>query len=162
MRWGSGEAEIIGVDLVEDTGAMVTAIVSGGPLTLRVRYRAHERLARPVFGLAFTTADGVVVTGPNTRFSGYAIPWIEGDGFVDYRIESLPLLPGDYRITAAIYDQSCRHAYDHHERMYRLAVLADAPDAERYGVVRLPARWSHHDAADSFDDKVASVSVRGS
>ncbi len=161
-RWGSGEVEVLGVDFLDAAEAPVTEIVSGAPLSIRVSYRAHERVERPVVGLAITTADGVVVTGPNTRFGGYAIPYFEGDGSVTYAIDPLPLLPGDYLVTAAIYDHSCRHPYDHHERMYRLAVTPGVTDGERSGLVRFPAHWSHQMRAESADGRAPSVVARSS
>ena len=161
-RWGSGEVEVLAVDFLDGAGAGVRAIESGAPLTIRVSYRARERVDRPVVGLAVTTVDGVVISGPNTRFSGYALPSVDGEGFVSYTIDSLSLLPGEYLITAAIYDHSCRHPYDHHERMYRLTVYSSAPDGERYGVVRFSARWSHQTRAESADGTVESAVVRSS
>ena len=160
-RWGSGEIEVVGVDLLNGTGAVIDAAQSGAPLAVRVRYRAKVRVERPVVGLAISTPNGELVTGPNTRLGGLAIPYVEGDGSVSYSIDAVPLLPGEYFLTAAIYDHSCRHPYDHHERMYRLLVTPGA-DSERYGVVRFPARWSHEPAALPTDEEVESLALRGS
>jgi lipopolysaccharide transport system ATP-binding protein len=160
-RWGSGEIEVVGVDLLDGSGARVSSAETGAALTIRVRYHAHQRVDRPVVGIAITTADGVVVTGPNTRLSDYPISAFEGQGSVDYDIDGLPLLPGEYLITAAIYDHTCRHPYDHHERMYPLTVSSSEEVSERYGVVWFPARWSHQPQAASAEQAARPVVARG-
>ncbi len=157
-RWGSGEVEVLGVDFLDGSGTPVEAAESGAPLDIRVRYHARERIGRPVFGLAVTTPDGVVVTGPNTRFGDYEIPSVEGAGSVTYSIATLPLVPGEYLVTAAVYDHSCRHPYDHHDRMYRLLVTPGR-DGERYGLVRFPACWSHTPANEMADGRAESIAL---
>ena len=141
-RWGSGEAEILDVTTVDSSGREVARVHAGEPLCLRVRYRAHTRLEDVVFGLAIATGNDVLVTGPNTRIAGYPIPVLEGDGTVRYEVDRLPLNPGEYWISASIYDQACAHPYDYHDRMYPLTVVAGHSD-EPFGIVHLPARWCH-------------------
>jgi ABC-type polysaccharide/polyol phosphate transport system ATPase subunit len=141
-RWGSGEAQILAVEIIDAFGRATEMIRSGDRLVVRVRYRANERIESPVFGLAITTDEGLHVTGPNSKFAGHLIDAIEGEGTVAYVVDDCPLVPGLFRLSASIYDESCTHPYDYHDRMYPLTV--DAGDhAERYGVVTLEARWSH-------------------
>jgi len=157
-RWGSGEAQVVGVDFLVEAEPVEIA-ESGAPLEMRVRYRASTRIERPVVGLAITDAEGTVITGPNTRLSGYALPDLEGPGAVSYVIDALPLLPGEYFVTAAIYDYSCRHPYDHRERVRRL-VVAPGMDGQRSGVVRFPARWSHDSSPEIADAASRSAALR--
>jgi lipopolysaccharide transport system ATP-binding protein len=138
-RWGSGEAEIVGVEL-RSGGHAPGFVRSGEPLVVEVRFLAHQRIDVPVFGLGLTTADGVHLSGPNTRTSGCQLPWIEGRGAVRYVVDELPLMPGRYLVSASIYDQACAHPYDYHDRRYELTV-GPGDSEERYGLVRLHARW---------------------
>lgn len=63
-----------------------------------------------------------------------------GSGTVIYRMERLPLLPGEYRLTVMVHDGRPEHAYDCHELAYALEVPAGGD--ERYeGFVRLAASW---------------------
>ena len=68
---------------------------------------------------------------------------IDSEGTVDYVIESLPLLPGRYEFTAAIYDYHSVHPYDHQHRACTFEVQAGAI-AEKEGLVHIPCRWEHH------------------
>ncbi|MEA2642892.1 MAG: lipopolysaccharide transport system ATP-binding protein [Chloroflexota bacterium] len=141
-RWGSGEAEILDVTIRDRCDTPVLAARSGEPISVCVRYRAHQRIERPVFGLGINVTNGMLVTGPNTRLSRFPIAVIEGEGTLTYVIEELLLLPGEYRISASIYDEECVHAYDYHDSVFPLTVVPGQHD-ERFGVLRLPAHWEH-------------------
>ena len=89
-----------------------------------------------IFGLALHHEGGFLLSGPNTRFFGLDIPQLSGAGHVDYTIPSLPLLGGRDLLSAAVYDDSMLHPYDHHDRLYRLTVQSDQGH-ERFGVLAL-------------------------
>jgi hypothetical protein len=139
-RAGSREIEIDGFELLDGAGNPLSAGSTGDPLTIRVRYRANEPVAEPVFGLGFTTESGVRVAGPNTRFAGIATGRVEGEGHVDFVMDSLQLMPGTWRLTVAIVDDRMMHTYDHFDDAYEFHVQPGT-SAERYGVVDLRARW---------------------
>lgn len=142
-RWGTGEARVMNVSFLDGDGKEAHVFYTGKPMTARISYRATQRVDRPVFGVAIHRSDGLHVNGPNTRFSGFDISHIEGDGEVDYVIESLPLLQGSYDFSAAIYDYEGVHAYDHQHRAYKFLVQG-GPVRESYGVVYMPSHWEHH------------------
>lgn len=140
-RWGSREIEITRVELLNGRGQETSVFTTREPLTIRLHYMAHQPITEPIFGLALFHANGFHLNGPNTRFGGLSLGTLRGPGYVDYTIDDLPLLAGQYRLTAAIHDNSTTHTYDHHELMYGFVVQTGAI-AERYGSIMIPARWS--------------------
>ncbi|HMO58100.1 MAG TPA: Wzt carbohydrate-binding domain-containing protein, partial [Roseiflexaceae bacterium] len=98
----------------------------------------------PIFGIGLHHEGGMLLSGPNTRFHGYEITRISGQGYVDYQIPELPLLGGRYQISAAIYDKSMLHPYDHHDRLYRLTVQSDSV-RERFGILASGGEWVWHE-----------------
>jgi ABC-type polysaccharide/polyol phosphate transport system ATPase subunit len=140
-RWGSGEIEITGLDVLSDGARVTGAVRTRDPLTLRLHYRCAAAVSNPVFGLAIHRDDGVHLTGPNTRLSGVEMGVVEGEGTLDYTIPRLPLLPGRYYLSAAVYDRDLITAYDHRDR-FRPLVVIEGGTAERFGVIELDARWS--------------------
>jgi lipopolysaccharide transport system ATP-binding protein len=142
-RFGSGDAAITNVRFFNSQGAEAHVFFAGRPMTVRISYQARQRVDRPVFGVAIYRSDGVHVNGPNTRLAGLDIPFIEGDGEVDYVIESLPLLAGSYDFSAAIYDYECVHALDHQHRAHKFLVQ-NGDVKEPYGMVYAPSHWEHH------------------
>lgn len=141
-RWGSGEVEVVGVDILDESGLPVHVVTSGTPVTIRVRYDAHERVPDPVFGLAIHRNDGLHVNGPNTRDAGLTIESVSGPGEVLYQVAALPLLSGTYEISASCYDRSCTHPYDHHHRRFPFRVRVGSV-SEAHGMVWIAADWEH-------------------
>ena len=140
VRWGSGEVKIERLELVDESGAVVTQVRTGDPVSLRIHYNATEPVRDVQFGTALNNIEGVAITGPNTRHAGLVIDCLEGRGSVEFRIPRLLLLPGGYDFTVAIYDLAALHAYDHVERMLRFDVEAGEP-YEEVGVVSLGGVW---------------------
>jgi ABC-type polysaccharide/polyol phosphate transport system ATPase subunit len=140
-RWGSREVEITHVEMLDANGAARDIFTTGETLIIRMHYHAYKPIDLPVFGIGIHHQSGLHINGPNTRFSDYPIAYIEGGGVVEYRIDNLPLLEGTYEYSAAVYDYTMTHPYDHHERKYTFKVEA-ASARERYGVIYMPSSWN--------------------
>jgi len=140
-RWGSKEVEITGVTFLDKDGSETNLITTGETFRVRIHYEAHSAVEQPVFGIAIYSDTGVHITGPNSKKEGFVIESIEGKGFVEYRADSLPLLPGTYLFTAAIYDLSGLKAYDHWEQHWKFHVLESKTVTHRYGLISIPSRW---------------------
>jgi lipopolysaccharide transport system ATP-binding protein len=142
QRWGSGEVEITQVILCDKAGKPTQTFVPGEPFHVRFRYVAHKPIEHPAFGIGIFTQNGENITAPNSVWSGYRIDVIQGEGEAQYSLESLPLQPGSYQLTCAIYDHHVIHAYDHHHRMYTFNVLP--PKTGRMdGLMFLTHTWEH-------------------
>lgn len=141
-RWGSGEAQIVDVRFYDAQGQEREVFTTGEPFTARIYYHASQQIEWPAFGVAIYRDDGTHINGPNTTTSGYDIPYIEGDGVVEFTIPSLPLLAGTYEFSAAIYDYYSRHPYDHQHRMYSFRVQQGRLK-EREGTIYIPSTWRH-------------------
>ena len=99
--------------------------------------------------MAFYQADsGLHLSGPNNIFDGCNFPYIEGEGYVDFKIIALPFLGGDYLVSAAIYDYEGEQAYDHRHQMgffsvaTKLTTLSSGKAEGAYGLMDIPAEWS--------------------
>ncbi len=139
-RWGTREVELTAVEFVDAEGRPGSVFDTGDSMLVRMHYRARQRVEKPVFGIAIHRIDNLLINGPNTKTSDYDIDWVEGEGVVQYLVPSLPLLEGTYRLSAAIYDHSCLHPYDHHDRMYMFTVQPRTVK-ERNGFLHIPCQW---------------------
>jgi ABC-type polysaccharide/polyol phosphate transport system ATPase subunit len=142
QRWGSGEAVIERVVFLGADGSERRAFRTGEALVARMHYLAHARVERPTFGVAIYRDDGAHVNGPNSVLDGFHLNAIHGTGYMDYIVDSLPLLPGRYEFTAAIYDHTSTHPYDHRHRAFAFEVQP-GPMGAREGLVHIPGRWEH-------------------
>jgi len=142
-RWGSGEVRVTGVEFLDQEMQPRQVFMTNEPLTVRVHYEAARPIERPLFGLAFThSGTGTHIAGPNNQFGQYEIPVVHGIGHVDYLLERLPLLPGDYDLTTAVVDWDDTRRYDYWYQCARFTVVPGGT-RERYGLIALEGTWSH-------------------
>jgi ABC-2 type transport system ATP-binding protein len=139
--WGSGEAQIDKVELVGPDGEVTERVRTGDNVTFRMHYRSSEAIPRPLFCLALSTLDGVLVTAPTSREFGLQLDHLAPAGFVDVEIPSLPLLPGPYEASVSLWDHSVLHEFHHQQRAVRFDVLTGTPVQRSAGVLALPSTW---------------------
>lgn len=140
QRRGTREVEITRVELLDNDGLAPAVFMTHAPLVIRMHYLAHQPIDGPIFGIGLNHENGLLISGPNTSFAKFSIPRVVGEGYVDYRIDALPLLGGRYLISVAVVDQTMMHTYDHHNMLYRLVVQSNNV-ADRYGMLAIPGRW---------------------
>jgi ABC-type polysaccharide/polyol phosphate transport system ATPase subunit len=141
-RWGTYQAEITAVEMLDRDGVPRQAFLSGDFFRLRLHYQARVPIDRPAFGMAIYRRDGLHLNGPNTVLEGYEIERIDGCGYVDYIVERLPLAAGHYELTAVIYDHNGVVAHDHHHRLHPFEVRDRLRQREE-GIIHIPAVWQH-------------------
>ena len=141
-RWGSKAVVIEQVEIRTEDGRPADVFRTGQTLVLAMRYTSATRVHRPVFGLAIYHEDGVHLTGPNTRMSGFPIDTVEGPGEVRFTVPALPMLPGRYVVSVSVYDHELVDAYDHRERVTTFTVV-EGGTLERFGLITLHGKWDH-------------------
>jgi ABC-2 type transport system ATP-binding protein len=146
-RYGSGEASVEALELLDASGDETTSLRTGDAATIRLHYRAEERIERPVFGLAADTLDGHEIWAFHTRDAELQIPSIEGSGYIDCVIPRLPLQPGTFDLSASVVDWSTQHVFDMRRHVVRFDVEVGHP-RESGGVVAMGATFSAPKAAD--------------
>jgi ABC-2 type transport system ATP-binding protein len=110
-------------------------------VTFRFHYRIEERLQKPVFGLSIMRIDGAEVTSPNTREAGLVPEQLAGCGYVDMKLDLLPLVPGTYDLSVSLVNHTLSHFFDCRYRAVRFDVEPGTPYAE-YGILALTGDWS--------------------
>jgi ABC-type polysaccharide/polyol phosphate transport system ATPase subunit len=141
-RWGTREVEISRVSLHDGDGQERSVYQTGEPWIVRICYHSAKVVHEPVFGIAIHSAEGIHVTGPNTKSGRMKIPALHGSGTIEYVVETLPLLPGSYELSVAVYDRLVRQPYDHHDRLYPFRV-GKGKTLERHGMVSFRGTWRH-------------------
>lgn len=139
-RWGSRAIEITQVRFLNSEGQPSERFKTHDTVIMEMQYIAHEPVEDPAFGLAIFRADGVQINSPNILQAGGRMGLVQGAGVVRYRIEHLPLLAAEYKVTAAVYDQFVQRPLDHHDRAYLLHVIGGG-SKEIEGVLAMPAVW---------------------
>jgi ABC-type polysaccharide/polyol phosphate transport system ATPase subunit len=140
---GGGEeatpaAQIVDVRLVDRAGQEVRDLRSGEGLSVEIAYQCHQEVANPVFGVALFRNDGVYVYGTNSAVDGITLPPAVGPGRIRLEYRSLPLLPGTYLLSVAVFDGADNPALDHRDQRYRFRVLGKSGE---HGVTAIPHDW---------------------
>jgi ABC-2 type transport system ATP-binding protein len=141
-RWGSGQARITGIRVLDRLGVPATVFQTGDAVTVRMDYECSTRVERPVFGLAMENVDGVYVWSQNTRDAEVELPFIEGRGHVDLQIPRLMLQPHTFDLIASIVDHTTTHTYDFLRHCYRFVVESEpGRPRESGGILALGGQW---------------------
>ena len=153
QRSGNRLIEIERVRFTDGRGRERTIFETGGSIEIALDYRTRGKVPAPIFGVGIHRQDGVHICGPNTGFSGFPLPVIEGAGTIRYRIVFLPLLEGLYHVSAAVVSKDYTETYDYHDRAYPFRVINERGRIlERYGLVTLGGEWFHSpDKANRFE-----------
>jgi ABC-type polysaccharide/polyol phosphate transport system ATPase subunit len=137
-RWGSREAEILGVDFLRHDGTAAHVFESGEPVEIRVHVRAHQRLTDFVFGIGIFSADGVCCYGTNTDIEGAQPGEFSGDADVGFHLDSLTLIEGSYKVDVAVHRRDGT-PYDYHRQLHTIRVASHVKDT---GLFRPPHHWT--------------------
>jgi ABC-type polysaccharide/polyol phosphate transport system ATPase subunit len=136
-RWGSREVEITEVAFVGANGTSGHVFQSGEPLEIRLKTRAHQATRDFVFGIGLFNADGVCCYGTNTSIEQLEPAEIKGDGEVRFRIASLELVEGTYKVDVAAHRLD-GYPYDYHRLLYTFRVKSRMKDV---GIYRPEHQW---------------------
>ena len=139
-RWGSGPGRIEEVELLDVSGVPVAQVRTGDTVTIRLHYDVTEPIDDPAFQVIIQTLDGTHVTGPDSRDAAGLPARLERRGHVDLSVDRLPLVPGTYDVSAALYDHTMQHPYDVRHHIVRFHVEPGTP-REVFGVVTLGGQW---------------------
>jgi ABC-type polysaccharide/polyol phosphate transport system ATPase subunit len=136
-RWGSREAEILDVTLAGPDGGPAHIFQSGEPLEIRLRVRAAQPLEDFVFGIGIFNVEGVCCYGTNTDIDELRPARLAGDAEVIFRVDSLDLVEGTYKLDAAIHRRD-GYPYDYHRQLYTFRVKSRTRDV---GIYRPRHAW---------------------
>lgn len=117
VGFGTGEARIHSVQLLDQSGFPLSWVVGGKDVILEVRCLALKDLARPIVGFQFKDRLGQIVFADNTYlvYEHNPHPVSFGHELIASFSFCLPVLPtGDYSIAVALADGSQDDHVQHH------------------------------------------------
>jgi ABC-type polysaccharide/polyol phosphate transport system ATPase subunit len=136
--WGTGEIAITGVQVMRGD-QVVTSIVSGDDLVVRLSLRACEPIENPIIGISILAIDGTALFGTNTELDHVHVGAIGKDTEVTYVIPSVPLHAGGFAITVAVHSEDVRDMYHWIDRAVEFTVFPRRPGV---GLVEVNGHWA--------------------
>jgi lipopolysaccharide transport system ATP-binding protein len=127
-RWGSRQAEIEAVRMLDAGGQERYHLESGDAITFEIDVRCREPLTDFVFGVGVSTPRGTEAWGTNTHLEGFTSEALEGATTVRLFCPALRLAPGEYLLDVAV------HARDGYPYDYRRSILGFTVTSPHGGV----------------------------
>lgn len=103
-RWGNGQAEILGIQLLDGHGNPVETLYHGEPLTIRISTIFKDNVRIPNVGYLLRNRLGEDIFGTNTSVEGIRLPPASPGQIytVDFQLQFPLLHPGNYYFVAAV------------------------------------------------------------
>ena len=103
-RWGNGQAEILGVQMLDKHGTIVQSLYHGDLLTVRISARFKQDVSNPIVGFMLRNRLGEDISGMNTSSEGFPLPSAQSSQVytVDFQLQLPTLHPGNYYFTVAV------------------------------------------------------------
>jgi ABC-type polysaccharide/polyol phosphate transport system ATPase subunit len=146
----SPDLELLDVAILDAAGAEVEEVRADQPMSVRVRYRANRRIARPSFSLGL--GDGMNLrcfTLASMLVDGQAPEYIEGEGTVECHFDELPLRPRSYEVWGEVVGGAGYGDIVEWQRLRRFRVVDElvtggdsaVSHTMLYAPVKIPYHW---------------------
>lgn len=137
-RWGDQTVEITAVEFYDKFGNKGSRFHSFDPMTIRIFYHTHKKICDAVFGIALYSENGELLFGTNTELKNVEPDTLEGEGYVDLKIERIPMITGKFLLTVAVHTHD-QKPYDWHDKQYSFDVI---PTCRDVGLFEVPCNWN--------------------
>ena len=141
-RYGDRRAEILGIAVLDASGAPMQLLEAEAHMVVRISVRANEAIANPNVGFLMRNHLGVDFAGTNTAREGHDLPpMIAGDVYtVDFHMELPEFYPSAFSFSPAVADGPLEGFRVCDLIDNAIALQMSAGSAEVYGFMHLPCR----------------------
>ncbi len=137
-EWGTGEAEIVGVRLLDRDGSERSQFLAGEPLRLEVGLQAAAAISAPELHLEIRDSTGLLVAEDSVDTATIGWPAGRGPATVELEIERPALAFGRFRVRLGLISAEGRMLHSYDDAVPFLVY----PDGEERGLIRLGGTWS--------------------
>jgi lipopolysaccharide transport system ATP-binding protein len=155
-RFGSFEAEIRNVRLLDPEGRPVRGMLSGSGLVVEFEYHAEVPVGEVIASVTIKHPDGNSCFDTNTSLAGITLTTAR-PGKLRLAIDRLDLASGEYVVIVALYEPDWAYAYDYHANVYPLTIIGQGTSTE---VLDPPLSWETADPPPRAETNSAAVALR--
>ncbi|MCR5397846.1 MAG: ABC transporter ATP-binding protein [Lachnospiraceae bacterium] len=136
-RWGNNKARITALRMLDEKGCENNTFITGEECVLEIKYNAKKEVENAIVGIGIYTLDDMRVYGTNTRIDNLPTFFLNESGTIQFRIEELPLLSGNYYLDVAI-EQDLNTPVDYWRKAVSFNVFSKKEEA---GVSQIKHTW---------------------
>lgn len=137
-RFGSMDAEITEVRLLDAHGLPLANMESGDTLRVLIDYASSQPIPAPILSVSISREDGLVCYDTHTAVAGIETTMLAGQRSAVLHIDRLDLVGGLYYVDVGIHEQNWQYSYDYHWHVYPLTVNAGGTGK---GILHTPHQW---------------------
>jgi ABC-type polysaccharide/polyol phosphate transport system ATPase subunit len=139
-RFGSGEASVVGVELLDAEGRPTREVFGGERVTVRVSARFNRDVENPIIGYTLRDRLGVEISACNTSFAGQSLPPARKDAIVtsDFAVTLPEMAPSSYSISPAVAKGDIAH-HDMCDWIDNALVFSLRSNGLVYGMLKMDA-----------------------
>ncbi|HYK91280.1 MAG TPA: ABC transporter ATP-binding protein [Acidobacteriota bacterium] len=103
-RFGSGEATLLGVELMRESGVPTREVSGGEEVVIRVSVQFNRDIEQPILGYTMRDRLGVEISACNTSYTGHPLPAARAGQIItsDFHVSVPHLAAGSYSISPAV------------------------------------------------------------
>ncbi len=146
-RTGNGDGRFTAIEFLDPAGQPLNYITSGCAVTLRFHFEVYRRIRDLRVGCEIHNDLGMRVSSSNNWVTDFYVASVEpGKGYMDWQIDFLNLMPGQYNLSLWLGPWENLHDVLKH------CVIMDVEAADyyktgrgiepRFGQVFMPCRWA--------------------
>jgi lipopolysaccharide transport system ATP-binding protein len=140
--FGTGDAEIVSVQLLDMNEKPLSWVVGGEDVALDIRCLAHKDILRPIVGFQLMDRLGQVIFADNTylsyQFNKISIPQ-SGKLLAKFEFRMPVLPPGDYSVSVAIADGS-QEDHVQLQWMHDALIVKSHTSSVCFGLIGIPMK----------------------
>lgn len=136
-RWGSHEVIMDDVTILDADGKTQYDFQNDEPICIRIEYTAKSKTDGVVFGIAIYRSDETYIYGTNTLIDDSRLFTLEKHGFIELRIDRMPVNMGVYSIDLALHKPDGFN-YDFWRDVCKVTITNPKNEV---GIISLPHEW---------------------
>ncbi len=136
-EWGTGEAEVTSVRVVDGDGAERAQFLAGEPFAVEIGLEAHTTVPPPRLHLEVRDTGGVLVAEEFVDTAGLGWPPGKGETVATLQMERPALAFGRFRLRIGLVGSDGRTLHQHDDA----AAFLVYPDGDERGLVHLGGTW---------------------
>jgi lipopolysaccharide transport system ATP-binding protein len=140
-RRGTGDLRIERVEILDAVGERAGEIHPGDPLMIRLHYRAKEPISEPKFIIHILDPGNTLVVSLESTPGRKGLE-LQGYGYLDCQLKSLPLMPSRYSLSVAVIARTLLDRYRDAATIAVTPVPATLANSGNKGVAYAEPAWS--------------------
>ncbi len=153
LEYGTREAEIEEIYIVDDHGVRTNAILKGMEFGIYMKVRFHQDLPAPIFAFSIKTAKGTEITGTNTMFEKAFLESVSAgsEKLVSFT-QKMSLQGGEYLISFGVTGYNGNEFQVYH-RLYDALDITVISDKNTVGYYDMDSKIAVCDVHAEYADK---------